>query len=663
MKKNQKTLTVMLIITMIFTLVMPIIAEEGSITHKDSHWAKNDIERWIAQGIIEGYPGGSYEPDAHLSHAEFVVHMNKLFGIADFVSDAGDSWHAMQMLTARLIGFLDGFPDFESKADIAITREDAAALLVQAFFLQESEGEPATELLFSDADHISEHAQKAISILTQYGVFIGYPDGSFKPQGYVTQAEMAAMLTRLVAGLNPHESDKRVIYGHVIVNTTDIVLKDIEIKGNLYLTAGIGDGDATLNNVIVRGTTYINGGGPNSVVMTDSSMEDIEIDVISEAATYVEAVFRFAESGNEDARRLIEILNNKEVAQVEEILEQFLPKDTAQPSDVSEQANAAEKQSIRAQLRNRSQKAATVRTHLDSSSAGAMTVNSNADVEITGESTIEEIEVNSASNVSVEDDSVVTHLNVTESGEGSNLSGDGRVDNLNVEATQLEVNGHSIGQGNYTNEDGAPIGTFRDQNGSLIEVAPVIEMTPMPTHPDPSEEDDSDQIFPASGLLYDFEENIEGWTISNNEAKADQTVINSVYASHGESSLSVDFTFGHGSFEVIKQGRLDLTEAKSISVDVKFRQGSAPVYLFLRAGDEMALFIDEYSQEVGSWEFYTVTLSLEGELKGTYVDSEGHQQEIMIDPLDIREIGVKIYAGEGILDEKGIVYIDHVYVD
>ena len=41
--------------------------------------------------------------------------------------------------------------------------------------------------------------------------------------------------------------------GNVLVNTADVILKDMHIKGDLYLTEGIGQGDATLDNVIVEG--------------------------------------------------------------------------------------------------------------------------------------------------------------------------------------------------------------------------------------------------------------------------------------------------------------------------------------------------------------------------------------------------------------------------
>lgn len=80
-----------------------------------------------------------------------------------------------------------------------------------------------------------------------------------------------------------------------------------------------------------------------------------------EAATYVAALAALANAGSADALRLIQTLEGKTAAQVEEVVEQFLPRDTAQVSDVSSQAAEAREQSTRAHPRNQSQTMGTTR--------------------------------------------------------------------------------------------------------------------------------------------------------------------------------------------------------------------------------------------------------------------------------------------------------------
>lgn len=64
---------------------------------------------------------------------------------------------------------------------------------------------------------------------------------------------------------------------NMIVNTPDVILKDITIEGNLYLTEGIGNGDVTLDNVTVKGHLMVKGGGANSVVIRNSSINQVII--------------------------------------------------------------------------------------------------------------------------------------------------------------------------------------------------------------------------------------------------------------------------------------------------------------------------------------------------------------------------------------------------
>jgi hypothetical protein len=57
---------------------------------------------------------------------------------------------------------------------------------------------------------------------------------------------------------------------NVAINSKDVILKNMHIKGNLVLGEGIGEGDVSLNNVTVDGTTIVRGGGQNSIHFIDS---------------------------------------------------------------------------------------------------------------------------------------------------------------------------------------------------------------------------------------------------------------------------------------------------------------------------------------------------------------------------------------------------------
>ena len=51
---------------------------------------------------------------------------------------------------------------------------------------------------FKDDEKISGDYAEAVEVLDGLGVFQGYEDGSFQPQGKITRAEVAAIIYRIV---------------------------------------------------------------------------------------------------------------------------------------------------------------------------------------------------------------------------------------------------------------------------------------------------------------------------------------------------------------------------------------------------------------------------------------------------------------------------------
>ena len=59
--------------------------------------------------------------------------------------------------------------------------------------------------------------------------------------------------------------------GNLIVCSSDVILKNMLITGNLYLTEGIGKGCVTLDNVQIKGTVHVNGCGQNSLKLKNKT--------------------------------------------------------------------------------------------------------------------------------------------------------------------------------------------------------------------------------------------------------------------------------------------------------------------------------------------------------------------------------------------------------
>ncbi len=287
MKKTPKMLAALLTAALAAAPVLPAAAAapsgqaagQGAPADTQGHWAREAISQWMANGVATGYPDGSFKPDGSITRAEFATLINKVFGFSGASGQPfGDvkegAWYQSALSAARSAGYYEGSDGNKALPLAAISRQDAAAMLARVFQLEPNDS-ASGGLAFIDAAQISGYARQAVQSLA--GMLSGYPDGSFRPSGAMTRAEAVTLLNKLVAGYYAQAgaSAQGKVAGNALVNHDGVVLKGMAISGNLYLTPGIGSGDATLDGVKVAGKTFIAGGGPNSVHIYDSELHEV----------------------------------------------------------------------------------------------------------------------------------------------------------------------------------------------------------------------------------------------------------------------------------------------------------------------------------------------------------------------------------------------------
>jgi tripartite motif-containing protein 71 len=107
-----------------------------SFSDISSHWAEGNIKQAVNEGIVKGYVDGTFKPNATVTRAEFAVMLMNALKPAD-------------------------------------------------------EG---AELTFADTSKIGAWAQKAVAQAVQASMINGYEDGTFRPSGQLTRAELAAII-------------------------------------------------------------------------------------------------------------------------------------------------------------------------------------------------------------------------------------------------------------------------------------------------------------------------------------------------------------------------------------------------------------------------------------------------------------------------------------
>ena len=274
-----KRLVAILVITAIMLPYGTFAA--GGKNDISNHWAKEEIEYLLGKNIVSGYPDGSFKPDKSITRAEFIKIINNAFGYSEigqvkFTDVKKADWFYDEIGKAVAAGYINGYTDGTMKPNNPITRQEVSKIMVVVFGLSETESESANG--FKDSSKIDAWAKVYVSILKDKGYISGYPDGTFRPTSPITRAEAVKIITNasgnIINAPGQYSEDES---GNVLVNTTSVVLKDMEIKGDLYLTEGIGDGHVVLNNVKVYGETYIRGGGENSITIRNSNLGQVVV--------------------------------------------------------------------------------------------------------------------------------------------------------------------------------------------------------------------------------------------------------------------------------------------------------------------------------------------------------------------------------------------------
>lgn len=255
----------------------------NTLSYGEGHWAQDEIDYLLSKKIVSGYPDGTFKPDRPITRAEFIKIINRITNNKEkstvpFKDVNEADWYYNDVAVAIKSGYIEGYGDNTFRPNNPITREEAAKILATVFRLQDGS---IRNSAFVDQEEISPWAQEYVILLHNRGYVSGYGDGTFRPKAPITRAESVKMITNIsgqiinTKGVYPKDVAK-----NLLVNTSDVVLKNIHIPGDLYLMEGVGDGDIVLDNVTIDGTLYIAGGGVDGISINNSRLNKVIVNRI-----------------------------------------------------------------------------------------------------------------------------------------------------------------------------------------------------------------------------------------------------------------------------------------------------------------------------------------------------------------------------------------------
>ena len=169
-------------------------APDTVLTDISGHWAEKNITELAALGAVSGYPDGSFKPDNKITRSEFTVILVKAFELepksGKVFSDTVSHWAKDSIATAASYGIINGYDENTFGPDDTITREQMAAMIVNAAKLTPG----SAELSFTDRNSISDWSRESMAAAVQNGIISGYPDNTVRPQGNATRAEAVTVI-------------------------------------------------------------------------------------------------------------------------------------------------------------------------------------------------------------------------------------------------------------------------------------------------------------------------------------------------------------------------------------------------------------------------------------------------------------------------------------
>jgi peptidoglycan/xylan/chitin deacetylase (PgdA/CDA1 family) len=150
------------------------------------------------QGIINGFPDGTFRPEASVSRAEVAVMIGRIMDFDQktketIFKDVPERHYASGYIQAAAEqGIIEGFPGGEYRPYDSISRGDMALILQRAFQLENKSASSFYDV--TEKDYFYE----AVLALVEEEVTRGFPDGSFRPRNSLTRGEFSAFLARIL---------------------------------------------------------------------------------------------------------------------------------------------------------------------------------------------------------------------------------------------------------------------------------------------------------------------------------------------------------------------------------------------------------------------------------------------------------------------------------
>ncbi|MBR4700815.1 MAG: S-layer homology domain-containing protein [Oscillospiraceae bacterium] len=205
MRNVRRGLAVVLALVMLLpSILIPGMAAGKYQDVPDSSWYSAAVEYVTEKGYMAGVSEDSFAPNTPVTRAMFVTVLAKVAGVkglddtASVFSDVpAGKWYTGSVAWAAQNGIVSGVSATEFAPNRKITRQDMCLILSKFVQVMEYELPQNGAASFNDAATISSYARGAVAECTAANLIAGFSDGTFRPKGTATRAQIAVIIMRL----------------------------------------------------------------------------------------------------------------------------------------------------------------------------------------------------------------------------------------------------------------------------------------------------------------------------------------------------------------------------------------------------------------------------------------------------------------------------------
>ena len=207
------------IVAVLFVILSIIVSVSYAKEFTDvsnTFWAYAPINEMQEDGILTGYPDGTFKPNNAITRAEFskilVLALNLENNQSNNISfeDVDEYFWGkdyIKICSKYLSAYSVGENKYKYYPNQHAMREDVTVALVKATGLENSNYDIKTLDKFKDKNQISTNNRKYIAIAVENNLIKGFDDGTFKPKSSLTRAQVS----QLIYNTKPLVKDKNEI--------------------------------------------------------------------------------------------------------------------------------------------------------------------------------------------------------------------------------------------------------------------------------------------------------------------------------------------------------------------------------------------------------------------------------------------------------------------